>query len=93
MPGASRAGLPRNKAGNGRDSTRVRELPFPAVDEGQRRPGGSWRRPGLAGGSVEVLADKSVDVAVEDALGVADFEVGAMVLDHGVGLEHVGADL
>ena len=34
----------------------------------------------------EVLADETVDVAVEDALGVADFEVGAVVPDHRVGL-------
>ena len=34
MPGASRAGLPRRQAGNGRDRTQVPELPFLADDEG-----------------------------------------------------------
>ena len=32
-------------------------------------------------------------VAVHDGLHVAGFVLGAVVLDHGVGLEHVGADL
>ena len=37
--------------------------------------------------------DEAVEVAVEDGIGLAGFGVGAVVLDHGVGLEDVGADL
>ena len=35
----------------------------------------------------------SIEVAVHDPLDVADLELGPVVVDHGVGLEHVGADL
>ena len=34
-----------------------------------------------------------VEVAVQHALDVADLDVGAVVLDHRVGVQHVGADL
>src|SRR6516225_7660920 len=41
----------------------------------------------------EIGADKRIEVAVEHAIHVADFEFGAMVLDEAVGLHHVGTDL
>ena len=36
---------------------------------------------------------KPVDVAVEDAVDVADLHLGPVVLDHLVRLQHVAADL
>ena len=41
----------------------------------------------------QVGADEGVEVAVEHAVHVADFELGAVVLDEPVGLQGVGADL
>ena len=41
----------------------------------------------------EVGADERIDVAVEDAIYVAYFELRAVVFDHAVGLHDVGADL
>ena len=41
----------------------------------------------------QVAADEGVDVAVEHAIYVAYFELGAVVFDHAVGLHDVGADL
>ena len=41
----------------------------------------------------EVGGDEIVYFAVEDGLGVGGLVVGAVVLDHLVGLEDVGADL
>jgi hypothetical protein len=38
-------------------------------------------------------ADETVEIAVEDAVGVADFVGGPVILDHAVGREDVGADL
>ena len=42
---------------------------------------------------LELGADEAVEVAVEHALGVADLEVRAVVLDHRVRVQDVGADL
>ena len=36
---------------------------------------------------------KTIDIAIHDRLDIADKKLVAMVLDHGVGLEHIGADL
>src|SRR5207245_2157738 len=47
--------------------------------------------PGRFGQQIGV--DEAVQVAVEDALRVPHLEVGAVVLDELVGLQHVGADL
>src|SRR5580700_10140192 len=41
----------------------------------------------------QIGADKRVDVPVHDAVYVAGAELGAVVLDHAVGLHYVGADL
>ena len=42
---------------------------------------------------LEVRLDERVEVAVHHPLHVAHLELGAVVVDHGVRLEHVGADL
>ena len=41
----------------------------------------------------QVGADEGVQVAIEDAVDVADFDAGAEVFGHAVGLQDVGADL
>ena len=43
--------------------------------------------------AAEFAVDEGVDVAIHDSLDVAGFHAGAVVLDHLVGLEDVGADL
>ena len=43
-------------------------------------------------GTIRVLHGKG-EVAVEDALDVADLEVGAQILDHLIRVQHIGADL
>ena len=41
----------------------------------------------------QIRVDEAVEVAVHDSVHVAGLVVGAVVLDHGVGHEDVGADL
>src|ERR687894_871073 len=41
----------------------------------------------------QVTLDERVEVTVEDRVWIARFDRRAQVLDHGVGLEHVGANL
>jgi hypothetical protein len=72
---------------------------------GSRPPRGAWpgrlkRNAPVGGGRFgagDILRqggfEEVVEVAVEDASGVAFFDPGAQVLDHLVGLEDVGADL
>src|SRR3954469_1790729 len=40
----------------------------------------------------QIGVDEAVQVAVENALGVSDFEIGPMILDELVGMEHVAAN-
>src|SRR6478735_711826 len=54
--------------------------------------GASLTATGLGVG-LQPRPDEAVEVAVEHALGAADLEVGAVVLDHRVRVQHVGADL
>ena len=48
---------------------------------------------GFFGSEAEVCGYEIVYFAVEDGLGVGGLVIGAVVLDHLVGLEDVGADL
>ena len=41
----------------------------------------------------EVAVDERIEIAVEDALDIADLHIGAQVLDHLIRLHHVAADL
>src|SRR5436305_7787889 len=74
-----------------------RRPPSPAPRE--RGPGGEGSLQGqlvLAGHRhlpLEPGLDERIEVAVEDAVGVADLGAGAVVLDQAVGLQHVAADL
>ena len=44
-------------------------------------------------GLQQIRADEAVEIAVEHPRRVAHLVVGAVVLDHRVGVQHVGADL
>src|SRR5215204_4600244 len=73
-----------------------RPRPRPAQSTARRAPSAGVRvpRPRTGGGRlVQILPNEAVDVAVENTLGVADLEPGAMVLDPLVGMEEVAADL
>ena len=48
---------------------------------------------GLVGAHAEIGIDETVDIAVQDRAGVRGLLLGAGVLDQGVGLQDVGADL
>ena len=47
----------------------------------------------MNGRKFEIFVDKPVQIAVHNRLYVAGFVVCAVILDHGVGAEHVRADL
>ena len=76
-------------------------IPFEAPDTRVARAGPAriaGRRLNRASGArlrvgLEPGADEAVEVAVEHAVGVADLEVRAVVLDHRVRVQDVGADL
>src|SRR5262245_29111215 len=58
----------------------------------------SWHRGGsmssrLPQAGEQKRADEGIEVAVEHAVDVPDLHTRAVVLDHPVGLQHVGADL
>jgi hypothetical protein len=41
----------------------------------------------------EITADEGLEIAVEDSVDVADFDAGAEVLRHAIGLKDVAANL
>ena len=43
--------------------------------------------------SLEVCEDETVQIAVHHGIHIAGLVVGAVILDHGVGHEHIAADL
>ena len=100
--GAGPGRRPRRPCGRGRGSARARgrrtrrrrpgRAPSAARSRRARRPA-SRRRPRAGRLAQQLGADEAVEVAVEDALGVAHLEVRAVVLDHRVRVQHVGADL
>src|SRR5215211_272758 len=72
-------------------TTLFRSRPARCAGGGPRR-----RWPSVAAGlgvGLEPGADEAVQVAVEHAVGAADLEVRAVVLDHRVRVQDVGADL
>ena len=44
------------------------------------------------GAGEQILADERIELAVEHRLGVSHLVAGAWVLDHLIGVQHVGAD-
>src|SRR5438094_10310034 len=69
-----------------RQSTRRPDVPWPRASAG---PGAIPPR----GVPPEIGLHQAVQVALQHTLGIADLEPGAVVLDLGVRLQHVGADL
>ena len=41
----------------------------------------------------QIGLDKFVDIAIKHAVDIADFKLGAVVLDHLIGLQNIGANL
>src|SRR5262249_2539329 len=76
----------------GGDRTR-RRLPRRRDRRRTARRGAARRDAQLARRLQQVLAHEAVEVAVEDALCVADLVAGAVVLDPRRGMERVAADL
>src|SRR5690348_1672652 len=74
------AGEPR-LAGSRRCGRRVPEL--------RETPRRRWS----LGRSVQVGASEAVEIAIEDPVRIAHLEVGAMVLDHRVGMQDIGPNL
>ncbi len=41
----------------------------------------------------QIILHERIQVAIQDGLGVADLKIGAVILDHLVGMQNIGADL
>ena len=70
---------------------------LPSDDVRRARPAGAGTHSGpgalLLPAPADAGVNKAVNVAVEHRVGVAHLVAGAQVLDHLVGVEHVGAHL
>src|SRR4029453_12094317 len=44
-------------------------------------------------GLEQVGLNKLIDVAIENGVGIAHLDAGAVIFNHAIGMEHIGADL
>src|SRR5438128_9817384 len=77
-----------------KDGGNLKPTDLERVNVGETAPDFTLENPrSFLAGQQQISLNEFIDVAVENAIRVADFQPGAVILDHAVGMEHIRADL